>query len=237
MTVKRGVLRPLGRDALMGLIGFGVFFTLVYAAGMALVPPKPGAALAQPDVAVGIDLTEGPGSDPNLLEDLGAELAALEQPSAAIVSVSGVVEERLVLESAELGIYNWPTLPDTGELNPDAEGPHDLNIKYSGGQAVLSLILRDTWVGEPQTDNMDVILSLGPKSWFTHAGDCTLELVDADWIVTSVVVPGWPGGGPVGEIITPAFTGVVSCHHVAEVRSGDIASFSAVFSFLPLVDG
>lgn len=227
--MKRGAFRRFGRDVVVGLIGFGVVFSLVYATGKAFEPPEPQAALAQPNVAYDIDLAEEAGSDPTLLEDLGAELVALEEPSAAIVDISGAIEERLVLQSADLGLFS----SETGEPNPDPESPLDLNIKYSGGQAALSLILRDTSVGVPQTDNMDVILSVGPKSWFAHAGDCTLELLDMDWIVMSVPMPALVGGGPVVERLSPAFAGVVSCKDVTEVRSGEIASFSAVFTFGP----
>lgn len=233
--MKRGALRRFGRDVVVGLIGFGVVFSLVYATGKAFEPPEPQAALAQPNVAYSIDLTKEAGSDPTLLEDLGAELVALEEPSAAIVDISGAIEERLVLQSADLGRFGSETLFDseTGEPNPDTEGPLDLNIKYSGGQAALSLILREATVGVPQTDNMDVILSVGPKSWFAHAGDCTLELLDMDWIVMSVPMPALVGGSPVVERVFPAFAGVVSCKDVTEVRSGEIASFSAVFTFGP----
>lgn len=140
-----------------------------------------------------------------MLEDLGAGLAALENPAAAIVAVSGAIEERLVLPSAQLRDFGTPYDVETGEPNLQAEGPLDLSIKYSGGQAALSLVLSDTSVGVPQTDNMR-FFSVGSKSWFAHAGDCTLELVDFDWIV-------------LGELLFPAFAGVASCENVTELRT------------------
>lgn len=239
MTVNRGAARRLGRDVLTGLIGFGAVFVLVYSVGKAVEPADPRAALAGDNVAIGIGLTEEPGTDPNLLEDLGAQLAGLDEPVAAIVAVSGALEERLVFNDARLrgwGVSDALHDPETGKPNLDPEGPVNLSIKYSGRSGGLALALTEVSVGEPKTDRMDVILNIGPKSWYTHAGDCTLELVSFDWIVKSVAVPVQPGHSPVIETLSPAFAGVVSCDEVAEVRSDEIASFSAVFTFAPTED-
>jgi hypothetical protein len=209
-----GVSRPAGwrRDLLFGLVAFLVVFATVYIVGRAAMPVF-RSALGDIELA---DAGDGGAGEVSVVA-LRADLAPFERP-VALLQASGAVDGRVLLGHGEAqgGFF----LPD--DFEEGSVVPVDVNVRFSGSGAVLTLIADQMPVDEPRSEGMTVVLTSGGQTFNAARGACTLELIDSGYSILS---------RPWGQVLTPHFAGHLACGEVSELRSGNLVSFVAVFDY------
>jgi hypothetical protein len=205
-----------GRDVRIALVGFGVVFSLVYVVGRMFLPSF-GSSLAQL-------VAEREESETALLDDLRVDLVALTD--AAVIEWSGAFHGRSVLDRVTVP-YVWvPAGPETDAFVPD--GPVDIHASYSRGGGALSVVAEEAVAGPLRTAAMTVVFTIDGHSFVAKSGECALELSRSGYILDLT-----PTGAAGLVIATPYFAGHVICEGVADIRSGDTISFTAVFRYEP----
>jgi hypothetical protein len=148
---------------------------------------------------------------------LRADLAPFERP-VALLQASGAVDGRVLLDRGETqGGFFLPEDFEEGNVVPI-----DVNVRFSGSGAVLTLIADQMPVDEPRSEGMTVVLTSDGQTFTAARGACTLELIDSGYTILS---------RPWGQMLTPHFAGHLACGEVSELRSGVLVSFVAVFDY------
>jgi hypothetical protein len=208
--------RAIRQDLSAALIGFGVVFTIVFVVGRMFLPSS-GLGIAQV-------VAQGADQQTSLLEELGLELAGLNE-DGAVIEWSGAIAGRSVLDHLTIP-FEWVPTEETGDYRPD--GPVDMSARFSRGGGTLSVIAGQAVAGQVRTEALTILLTIDGQSFTSKAGDCTLELSRAGYNVDLT-----PTGAAGLVIATPYFTGHVTCEDVTDIRSGDTVSFTAVFKYEP----
>jgi len=192
-------LGSVGRDLLVAVAGFGLILSVVYTFGRLFIPSDGFlSVLATAEVP-----QDGESS---LLLDLRADLLALDA-SAAVVEVSGAVDDRLLLDHVDRF--------SAGGF--EGESIH-LSVTYRGDRGVLLLAGSDLVVGVPASAGVTATLTTEGKTFIAKDGECVSELsrFESD--------PALP---------IPRFSGELVCTDVPELRTEATASFVVVFEFEP----
>ncbi|MEX1208380.1 MAG: hypothetical protein WEE36_07215 [Acidimicrobiia bacterium] len=207
-----GAGRRLGRDVSAAIVAFLVVFAVGYVAGRVAMPVF-RSALGEIELP---SAGEGGAGEVSVVA-MRADLAPFERP-VALLQASGAVDGRVLLDHGETqgGFF----LRD--DFEEGSVVPIDVNVRFSGSGAVLTLIADQMPVDEPRSEGMTVVLTSGGQTFNAARGACTLELIDSGYKVVS---------RPWGELLTPHFAGHLACGEVAELRSGSLVSFVAVFDY------
>ncbi|MEX0825989.1 MAG: hypothetical protein WD184_04440 [Acidimicrobiia bacterium] len=211
--------RAIRQDLSGALIGFGVVFAFVFIVGRIFLPSS-GLGIAQV-------VAQGADQETSLLDELGVELAALNQ-DGAVIEWSGAIAGRSVLDHVSIP-FVWVPSDATGAYMRD--GPVDVNARYSRGGGTLAVIAGQAMAGQARTAAMTVLFTIDGQSFTSRSGDCSLELSRSGYHLDLT-----PTGAAGLVIATPYFTGHVICKDVAEIRSGETVSFTAVFRYEPPTD-
>ena len=202
----------LRRDLLVALMGFGVVFALVYVMGRAFLPSS--------------DLTESVAQSADtehvLLDELRADLA--DRVDTAVIEVSGAMAGRSVLSHADSPFLWVPQGTPPEEHRPG--GPVDLDVRYAGGGVTLAIKADQMEEGQARSERLTIVLNMGRRSFNAHPGECTLELTRSGSVLDPTPT------GAVGLLLAwPYFAGHMTCREIADIRSGDTVSFTAVFTY------
>jgi hypothetical protein len=125
--------------------------------------------------------------------------------------------------------YVWVPSDESDAYTTD--GPVDVHANYSRGVATLSVIAGQVVTGPVRTEALTVLFTIDGQSFASKSGDCALELSRSGYHLDLT-----PTGAAGLVIATPYFTGHVVCRDVADIRSADTVSFSAVFRYEPPTD-
>ena len=137
--------------------------------------------------------------------DPAAEVAARPEV-LAVIDASGAVEGRLLLDRIV-----WNAHMHSG---PDGSSD-DIDIKYEGPEARLRLVAREITVGVARTDRITLILTYDGKAFLAHPGDCVLMISRFEYLRFE-------------RILTASFAAELTCNEIADMRSDDTLSFTAV---------
>lgn len=207
-----GAARRVAGDVLAAFVAFLIVFAVAYVVGRAAMPVF---RLALGDIEL-VSAGDGGAGEVSVVA-LRADLAPFERP-VALLQASGAVEGRVLLDRGEArGENRFP-----GDLQEGSEALIDVNVRFSGPDAVLTLIADQMPVGEPRSEGMTVVLTVGVQTFNAPRGACTLELIESGYRILS---------RPWGQLLTPYFAGHLACGEVAELRSGTPVSFVAVFDY------
>ncbi|MEX0825396.1 MAG: hypothetical protein WD184_01360 [Acidimicrobiia bacterium] len=200
-----GLAKQVREDLLVAVIGFLVVFSAVYTIGRHFIPSDElVSALAAADQ-----------DDGGLLLDLHLDLVeggystTSGSQGAAVAQVSGVVEDRLVLDVSG---YSASPSEDGDSINVSAT--------FSGDQGLLQLSAVGAVVGVPTSERVSATLTIDGKTFFGNDGACVLEL--AQFEADPDAPRGWE------------WAGHVTCTDVPEIRSDGTASFTVVFEVWPV---
>ena len=188
--------RQVGRDLTAASIAIGLVVLTTYVASRALIP-----SAAPPDGAP--ETTSG--------RDPVAEVEALPE-SAAVIDASGFVDARLVLYYFVRSFQQ--------ESRPDGSS-NDVDVKYRGSGAELTVLVRGITVGVPRTDRMTIILTLDGKTFNVHPGDCTLTFSRFEYFASHA--------DPTR--LVPSFAAELQCSDLSALRSGETLSLIAAFDY------
>ncbi|HSM02613.1 MAG TPA: hypothetical protein VK960_09290 [Acidimicrobiia bacterium] len=206
--IRDGGARRLLRDVGAATVAFVIVFAAGYLGGRAAMPAFRAAV---GDVPLEADAGTGEVS----IVSLRADLAAAELPAAVLAS-TGVVEAQMLLDRGE-SLVSGLFLPSEDE--PEAI---DLNTRFTGGDASLTIKADQMAREEARTEGMTIVLTANGMTFNPRAGMCTLELRDFGF--TTVQRP-W------GQASLPWYGGSLTCRDVPELRSGEPLSFTAVFEY------
>ncbi|HAX82294.1 MAG TPA: hypothetical protein DCY40_07000 [Actinobacteria bacterium] len=190
-----GVWQRVGQDLTAALIAVGLVLLTTYGASRVLIPAAPSP-----------DDTEQTTSG----RDPVAEVEALPE-SAAVIDASGFVEERLVLYYF-VRSFQWS--------RPDGSS-NDVDVKYQGSGAELTVLVRGITVGVPRTDRMTIVLTLDGKTFNAHPGDCTLIFTRFEYFASHA--------DPTR--LVPSFAAELQCSDLSALRSGETLSLIAAFDY------
>jgi hypothetical protein len=199
-----GMARRVGRDVLVAGVGFWVVLSVVYAFGRHFLPSNDVIAALATSVQV-----DQVGNE-SMLFDLRADLLAVGSSAesgrrgAAVVQVSGAVEDRLLLDQV-----------DRTSASLEEGGPIQLSATYRGARGVLLVAASGLTVGVSTSEQVSVTLTADGKTFIGTDGACVMELSRFE----SNSSRGWE------------WTGHVTCTDVPEIRSDATASFTAVFEY------
>ena len=194
-------------DLRVAVIGFGVVFAVVYAMGRVFLPSI-GATIAHLDL---------PADDSPVL-DLRLHLATLHPP-AAVLDATGALEGRFALDRT---VFVSPFGRPERIVNIGIDVPVDIDVKFSGGGVVLTLVAEQVAVGEPRLDRMTVVLTVEERTFSAKPGNCAIDLSKSGVLTRNTGL---------GRAISPSYSGQVTCSDVAELRTGTLISFTAVFEY------
>ncbi len=139
--------------------------------------------------------------------DPAAEVAARPEV-LAVIDASGAVEGRLLLDR---------TVPNA-QIHSGPDGSSDdIDIKYEGAGATLRLLAPAITVGVARTDRITLIVTYEGKTFNAHPGDCVLMISRFEYLHSA----GFPR-------LTASFVAELTCTEIADIRSGDTLSFTAV---------
>lgn len=170
-------------DLLVGLIGFSLVFSVAFIAGRYFLP-SPGLDIAAPVQPIPPD--DASATQPaEPIEALRLEVAAMEG-SGGIVSFSGVLEARAVLDRVEdlneqcIGCY--PDEPSGVETDL---GVTDMKLRYSSRDgASLTMLVDFIEVGVPRSEGgMTIAVAIAGMQFSVKPGQCTLEILRSEHLV------------------------------------------------------
>ncbi|MDP2622551.1 MAG: hypothetical protein Q8Q29_01995 [Actinomycetota bacterium] len=215
MSRHRWAVRRGGHDLVVAVVAFWLIFAVVYIVGRVFIPTHSVLSFLATGVASGYD------DESLLFRDLDADLLAV-RGSGAVVQASGAVTGRFVLGQVISGGVSL------GEGPPSVDRPVDVKVSLSGGGITLSVIAKAVVLGVPQqVARMTVVFTGGGKTFHAQAAACALELLESEMVIEQVGE---------GEMWLPSFTGRLSCNDLAELRTGEAVSFTAVVRYEPQVD-
>jgi hypothetical protein len=190
------------RQLLAGVAALALVASITYILGRALMPHF---ASTIADITATITTTS-PSFDPQQVID------DLPYPAAA-VAITGAVEDQLVL-GQPVG---------TSGLDVVDPSSNDIDIRYQGEQgSSLRILARGVAVGEPRSTALTVIIAKAGLTFSAQAGDCTLLVHRFEYTTVTR-----PAGNPT---YVPFFAGQLDCT-IAELRSGELATFRIAFDF------
>ena len=139
--------------------------------------------------------------------DPAAEVAARPEV-LAVIDASGAVEGRLLLDRA---------VPNA-QIHSGPDGSSDdIDIKYEGAGATLRLLAPAITVGVARTDRMTLLVTYEGKTFNAHPGDCVLMVSRFEYLHSAGF-----------SRLTASFVAELTCTEIADIRSGDTLSFTAV---------
>ena len=139
--------------------------------------------------------------------DPAAEVAARPEV-LAVIDASGAVEGQLLLNRI---------VPNAQvQSRPDGSSD-DIDIKYEGPEATLRLLAPAITIGVARTDRMTLLVTYEGKTFNAHAGDCVLMISRFEYLHST----GFPQ-------LTASFAAELTCTEIADMRSDDTLSFTAV---------
>jgi hypothetical protein len=196
------------RDLVVAVSGFAITFSLIFVMGRVFIPSF-GATIGDVDIAA-------TGGSPLL--DLRTDLAALHPP-AAVLEATGALEGRFVLDrTVFVSRFGRPR----NIVNVGKDVPVDIDVKFSAGGLILTLVAEQVPVGEPRRDRMTVVVTADGQTFSAQPGSCAIELFESGVLTRNTGL---------GQAISPSYSGQVTCTDVAEIRSGALVSFTAVFVY------
>lgn len=200
--------RRLGKDLGVVVIAFWLVFSAAFLVGRASMP-----STSLLSTAVG-------GSESPLLGELRTDLAALGR-SAAAIEVTGAIAGRWVLDNPNVP---YEFVPLGAEADPYRPGtPIDLDVRYESDGVTLAMVIRQLGPGIVRTEAMTILVAVEGRSFNAHAGDCTVEPTRSGYL---------PEQTPSGfALYWPYFAGHATCTAIADIRSGETISFTAVFEY------
>ena len=203
----RGTRRLL-RDVAAAAVAFAVVFAVGYLGGRAAMPTFRATVSDLP-----LETGDVPGEAS--ITSLRADLAAAELP-AAVLAATGVIEEQVLLDRGE-SLVGGLLLPSEDE--PEAL---DLNARFTGGGASLTIKADQIGREETRTEGMTIVLTIDGMTFNPRAGMCALELREFGFATVQ---------RPWGQASLPWYGGSITCTDVPELRSDEMVSFVAVFEY------
>lgn len=189
---------------LWGLMSVGLTASLVYLAGLAILPAE-------------ADGGAGQGAEERLpmVEDLSG--------SQAIAVVSGGHEANLVLDRVTVGEYNEDI---------EAGDPMRLSLTFRSNEASLLVTAAEITIDTPATGrSASAMLGFQGANYLGNDGECTVSLESIDHVVLEpmpAVRDGVPRGVPI-----PVYAGTLECRGVEAIGSDTYIDLYAVFRHLP----
>lgn len=221
---RPGPLRSAGIDVLVAGGALLAIVSLVFLAGRwHLDSPLVSRILER---AAAANVPEGATTGDGI-EFMRTQLAALGEPGA-VVTITGAVDTRAVLDSAQ------PTTdPCLGCLELIAGAPREtrtgdpvqVGVRFWTGNTVLTVVADAVPVGEPRTTHLTISLNAGGKVFFDR--ECALVVESSEHAVYGTLV-----GEEVAELFElRAFTGHLDCAELANTTTGESVALQAVFSY------
>jgi hypothetical protein len=218
----RAALRSFVWDVIVAFFAAAAVFGVVFGLGRLSHPP---AWLPSPGVvAAATDTGDVPDSGPTGGEaDTAASIPVLQAivddmyGFGAAVSATGAIEDRLVFGDVD-HFSLTPTLSCDDVTCTDGP-PTAMSIAYIGDGIKLTIIASVPDGSGPFSDGVTPVLAAGAQSFIAHSGDCTMEFSSFKF------------GAPEGRFAQQRadVAGQMTCTDVADVRSGETVSYTAVF--------
>jgi hypothetical protein len=104
--------------------------------------------------------------------------------------------------------------------HPDGTS-NDIDVKYHGAGAELTLLVNGLTVNGPRTDRMTIVFTIAGMTFSAHSGDCTLTLTRFEYLASHVEP----------SRLVPSFAGTLSCSGIADIRSGDELALNGAFDY------
>lgn len=216
MTARRGAV---ARDLLVALIGFSLVLSVTFIAGRLLVPAGRLPAIVASPPITSPDTVPGEPVDPR--QSARVQLAQMEG-HGAVVLFSG--ESGYALTNVEL--LSDATCFDCSPDDPrsiERDLGVDIHVRFSGGDAAITLRADFVEVGVPRTEGLVMAISGSGLAYNAGPGQCTVDLAHSEHYK-------YPGS--IGFFLEiKSFGGEIECADLEELRGGPTASVFVVFGY------